>query len=134
MVCPGFELMTSSSADRRSSILANRAGIPRAHPQGNPDYLYKAAVCNRFPSVVPCWVGDGGGGGVDRWFRDFRWSLPSRDFLIVVKVFFTFFFYLNAFFKEWYNCKAKFKQNEEKNSDNNKMFLIPASLISWGSL
>ena len=54
--------MTSSSADRRSSILANRAGIPRAHPQGNPDYLYKAAVCNRFPSVVPCWVGDGGGG------------------------------------------------------------------------
>ena len=50
------------------------------------------------------------------------------------KIFLYFFFHLNALFKECYNCKAKFKKNEEKNSDNNKMFLIPASFISLGSL
>ena len=53
------------------------------HPEGSPP------VCNRFPSDVPCWVGGEGG---NRWFRDFRWSVPSRDFPIVVKFFVTSFF------------------------------------------
>ena len=34
----------------------------------------------------------GGGRGGNRWFRDFRWSVPSRDFPIVVKFFVTSFF------------------------------------------
>ena len=123
MVRPGFELTTSRSADRRSSNWANRAGIPRSHPQGTADYLYKAAVCNRFPFVVPCVVGGGGWVG-DRWFRDFRWSLPSRD----SKILFYFFFHLNAFFKEWYNCKAKFKKNEEKIAITTKCF---SSLLAF---
>ena len=38
------------------------------------------------------------------------------------KRFLYFFFNLNAFFKEWYNCKAKFKQNEEKIAITTKCF------------
>ena len=122
LVWPGFELTTSRSADRRSSNWANRAGIPRVHPQGNPDYLYKAAVCNQFPSVVPCWVGDGGGGGVDRWFRDFRWSLPSRDFLIVVKFFFTSFFTEMPFLKSGTTVRQSLNKMRKKIAITTKCF------------
>ena len=67
--------------------------IPRAHPQGTPDYFYKA-VCNRFPSVVPCWVGGGGatvGSGL-------QMKPPVKGLPNCSKIFLYFFFHLKCLF------------------------------------
>ena len=77
-------------AQQTGALPTELTGHSEGSPPGNPDYLYKA-VCNRFPSVVPCWVG-GGGGGATVGSETSDGSLPSRDFPLVVKFFFTSFF------------------------------------------
>ena len=48
--------------DDKLALLHLPVGIPMAHPRGTPDDLYKV-VCNRYPSVVLCWVRREVGGG-----------------------------------------------------------------------
>ena len=80
-------------AQQTGALPTELTGHPEGSPPGNPDYLYKA-VCNRFPSVVPCWVGAGGQPLVPR----LQMKPPVKGLPDCSKIFLYFFFHLKCLF------------------------------------
>ena len=84
----GQGLNSQHPAQQTGALPTELTGHPKGSPPGNP-WLFVQSSLQQVPLCCPLL---GGGRGSNRWFRDFRWSLPSRDFPIVVKFFFTSFF------------------------------------------
>ena len=84
----GQGLNSQHPAQQTGALPTELTGHPEGSPPGNP-WLF---VQSSLQQVPLCCSLLGGGRGGNRWLRDFRWSLPSRDFPIVVTFFFTSFF------------------------------------------